>query len=177
MFLDNNGRFFWDAAHEFPASFGRGDELRQILGWRIQHVEEENSDERSDFSVLDMQLPLGEGAYFEYEPSPKMRAVMAALEAKGEEVKAGPVEFQHLYGHSYFGSGGASGSVRAYVLADWREGVRTPKALTSTHDDNGFVAGPKACTIEPDTIVVCNGGDCIGNGRTWQEVFLCEATD
>ena len=69
----------------------------------------------------------------------------------------------HSYGHSYFGSGGASGSVR-YC-----------NARSAGKGDNGFVCGTSAIApIDPSlpARVFASGSDCIGDeGRSWSEAW------
>lgn len=96
--------------------------------------------------------------------------------ATGIVVDAGQIKFKHgPYGSSYFGSGGGYGTVVAFDLAAWRKGERVKKELSTEEGDNGFVSGPKGAEIEPNTIIICKGGDAIGDeGRSWEEIYICE---
>jgi len=90
-------------------------------------------------------------------------------------VEAGTLKLKHIYGSSYFGSGGGYGSVNAYDLAAWREGKRVKKEVATQNGDNGFMSGPNEATIESGTILICKGGDAIGReGRSWEEIYICE---
>ena len=67
--------------------------------------------------------------------------------------------FDHIYGHSYFGSGGCDG-------AAWGHNC-SPSA-----GDNGFVSGVTGATPVDSAraaAVWAKGGDCIGGGREWRE--------
>ncbi len=87
----------------------------------------------------------------------------------------GKIKLGRIYGGSYFGSGGGYGSVRAYQLSDWKKGVKTKLILkTEGTMDNGFGSGPKTVLIEPDMLVIALGGDSIGQGREWSEMYYCE---
>src|SRR3989338_3878889 len=88
-------------------------------------------------------------------------------------VEAGTLKLKHIYGSSYFGSGGGYGSVNAYDLAVWREGKRVKKEVATQNGDNGFMSGPNEATIESGTILICKGGDAIGReGRSWEEIYI-----
>lgn len=90
-------------------------------------------------------------------------------------VSPGTIKLRHIYGSSYFGSGGGYGSVNAYDLAAWREGKRVKKEVATKDGDNGFMSGPNEATIESGTILICKGGDAIGReGRSWEEIYICE---
>lgn len=93
----------------------------------------------------------------------------------GTVVPAGIIRLKHIYGSSYFGSGGGYGSVNAFDLAAWREGRRVKKEVATKNGDNGFVSGPNEATIEPNTVLICKDGDAIGHeGRSWEEIYICE---
>lgn len=93
----------------------------------------------------------------------------------GKVVPAGVVHLKNIYGSSYFGSGGGYGSVNAFDLAEWKNGKRVKKELATQDGDNGFMSGPDKITIEPNTVVICKGGDAIGReGRSWEETYICE---
>lgn len=71
-------------------------------------------------------------------------------------------KLSHSYGHSYFGSGGASGSVR-YC-----------NARSAGTGDNGFVCGTSAVAVIDPSLparVFASGSDCIGEGRSWSEAW------
>lgn len=95
---------------------------------------------------------------------------------KGKIVQAGTIHLKHgPYGASYFGSGGGYGSVNAYDLAAWREGKRVKKEVATKDSDDGFTSGPNEVTIESGTVLICKGGDAIGDtGRSWEEIYICE---
>ena len=69
----------------------------------------------------------------------------------------------HSYGHSYFGSGGASGSVRYF------------NARPAASSDNGFVCGTSSIAVIDPALpgrVFASGEDCIGDeGRSWSEAW------
>lgn len=69
---------------------------------------------------------------------------------------------RHIYGASYFGSGGAYGRVRCDA-----------NCRTEGWRDNGFVSGPeRVVVIDPTKPArfIASGGDCIGReGREWSE--------
>ncbi len=93
----------------------------------------------------------------------------------GKVVPAGVIHLKHIYGSSYFGSGGGYGSVNAFDLAEWKNGKRVKKELSTQDGDNGFMSGPNEIMIEPNTVVICKGGDAIGReGRSWEETYICE---
>ncbi len=92
----------------------------------------------------------------------------------GKEVSAGLIGFKHIYGGQSFGSGGAFGSVKAYDLEAFRRGEMINKEIETKEGNNQFIAGVYAVIIEPNTIIVAKGGDCIGEGREWMEVYYCE---
>jgi len=93
----------------------------------------------------------------------------------GAVVAPGVIKLRHIYGSSHFGSGGGYGSVNAYDLAEWREGKRVKKEVSTKDGDNGFMSGPNEATIESGTILICKGGDAIGReGRSWEEIYICE---
>jgi hypothetical protein len=80
---------------------------------------------------------------------------------------AGVVRLGHIYGWSYFGSGGAYGRTAAI------------NAVVCEHGDNGFVAGPVAYRVVDRTQVAevwAAGGDCIGEGREWREAYRWDPT-
>jgi hypothetical protein len=90
-------------------------------------------------------------------------------------VAAGTLKLKDIYGSSYFGSGGGYGRVDAYDLAGWRAGKRIKKSIATEDRDNGFVSGPAFATIEPNTVLICKGGDNIGDeGRYQEEIYICE---
>jgi hypothetical protein len=94
---------------------------------------------------------------------------------QGKVVPAGKIQFRHIYGSSHFGSGGGYGSVNAFELSAWKKGERVKKEVSTEDGDNGFMSGPVAASIEPDTIIIAKGGDCIGReGRSWEEIYICE---
>lgn len=100
---------------------------------------------------------------------------IAEVLKEGTIVPAGKVNFRHgPYGPSYFGSGGGYGSVKAYELSSWRNSVVKKKNISTESGDNGFMAGPVAAYIEPNTIIIAKGGDSIGDGRSWEEIYICE---
>ena len=77
--------------------------------------------------------------------------------------------FSHIYGRSYFGSGGGYGSVK--TLENCRVGGEL---------DNGFVYGPEYVEpIDPSlpAKVSASGGDCIGQGRKWSETAVWSPED
>ncbi|MEK7500220.1 MAG: hypothetical protein AAB649_06505, partial [Patescibacteria group bacterium] len=68
---------------------------------------------------------------------------------------------QHIYGSSYFGSGGASGAV-----------ITDDNCITVGTRDNGFCSGPKAVLVKDPSKPArfrATGSDGIGDGRTWGE--------
>lgn len=72
-------------------------------------------------------------------------------------------ELRHIYGSSYFGSGGASG--RLYCSKNCRP---------AGSKDNGFVSGPEAVdVIDPAQAAraCAYGSDSIGGGRSWHEAY------
>ncbi len=83
-------------------------------------------------------------------------------------VEPGEVPLKHIYGRSYFGSGGASGSVRCYGF----DGSEAPLDVAAT-GDNGFIRGPAAVRVKHGQVVIARGSDCIGDGRSWGEVYVC----
>jgi hypothetical protein len=71
-------------------------------------------------------------------------------------------ELNHSYGHSYFGSGGASGSVKYH------------NARPSGRGDNGFIAGISQISVvdaAKAARVFAWGEDCIDEGRSWSEAW------
>lgn len=93
----------------------------------------------------------------------------------GRAVSPGVIHLKHIYGSSYFGSGGGYGSVGAFDLEAWKQGKRVKKEIATKDGDNGFSSGPNEITIESNTIVICKGGDAIGDkGRSWEEIYICE---
>lgn len=79
-----------------------------------------------------------------------------------EEVKIETkFKLNHIYGYSYFGSGGCYGKVTC--------GENCQEYGTQ---DNGFVVGPTGVEVIDRTKPArffALGGDDIGNGRTWGE--------
>jgi hypothetical protein len=68
---------------------------------------------------------------------------------------------RHIYGRSYFGSGGAYGRVCC-------DGNCEPVGTK----DNGFVSGPAAVRVKDwrkPAHFTASGGDAIGSGREWTE--------
>lgn len=68
----------------------------------------------------------------------------------------------HVYGRSYFGSGGCYGRVKC-----------CPNCQTVGSRDNGFVSGPDGVEVidcsKPATFTA-RGGDSVGDeGRSWEE--------
>ncbi len=93
----------------------------------------------------------------------------------GKKVSAGLIGLNNLYGGQSFGSGGAYGSVKAYDLEALRRGEKVEKKISrKSYADDGFCSGVSSVYIEPNTIIVAKGGDCIGEGREWMEVYYCE---
>ena len=93
--------------------------------------------------------------------------------SEAQVVPAGWRQLKGIYGASHFGSGGGYGSVEAYVLKDWLKGVKTPARLEANSANDGFTSGPNAVNIQEGTIVLARGGDGIGQGRSWHEIYVC----
>lgn len=94
--------------------------------------------------------------------------------SRAKSVRPGICGFNHLYGGQSFGSGGAHGRVKAYDLEAFGKGEKIEKEITMLRGENQFVSGVYAVEIEENTIVIAEGGDSIGDGREWTEVFVCE---
>ncbi len=94
----------------------------------------------------------------------------------GEVVEPGVVKLGHIYGESYSGGGCAYGKVTAYDLSEWLDDKWVEKEIVTKCDDNGFIIGINEIMIEPNTIVLCQGGDStIGrDGRYWNETYVCK---
>lgn len=132
----------------------------------------------SDFDAL---VTLLKEEFPEKETSEGEKAEVKTLRRQGriaeilhkmEEVTSDTVGLGHIYGGSYFGSGGAWGGVRTYDLAALREGQFVEvETLPVEHGDNGFVSGVTAVKIKPGTVVVARGGDNVGyEGRKWESI-------
>lgn len=106
------------------------------------------------------------------EDKARQEAARLAQEAsraaqKAELDKAGIVRLKHIYGPSYFGSGGGYG--RAAGL----------NAVVLEHGDNGFMAGPSTFQVVDRSLpaeVWAQGGDSIGEGRRWREAYRWDPT-
>lgn len=104
----------------------------------------------------------------------KRQGRIAQILRRMKTVESEEIGLGHIYGASYFGSGGAWGSVHSYDLAALHEGrfVEVPTVVISS-GDNGFVSGISAVKIAPGTVVIAKGGDCVGyEGRSWEEIYV-----
>lgn len=140
------------------------EEIRKMLA--------ENYRQRGGTEIWKRQLPKDIA-----EPVKQMkfdRRTEQVLE-EGTPVSAGKINFkQGPYGDSYFGSGGGYGSVKAFVLSEWKNGKRVERNVTTEKGDDGFTTGAIAASIESDTIIIATGGDSVGEGRSWEEIYVCE---
>jgi len=95
----------------------------------------------------------------------------------GQIVQSGKVNLQRIYCGSWEGSKGPStyGFVNAYDLAEWRKGNRVEKRIDKEIGYQGSLFGINKITIEPNTVVLCTGGECIDiDGKKWKEIYICE---
>ena len=94
---------------------------------------------------------------------------------KAKKINSWILELRNIYGYSYFWSWGATGSVEAYNLAEWKEWrkIKIPIEILS-EQDNWCVRWAKNIQITSNTIIIAEGYDYIWWGRNWSEIYICE---